>query len=401
VGGCLEFNGSEDYVEVPDDPSLDISGPITIEYWIWLDEIPTGYPRVIVNKGKAFTGSSEYNKSAYGAWVRTDTDPPRIVALDIYQSSPAARRVVNVELPTGEATGTWHHVVGTWDGTMDPNSMRSYLNGMLNQTETSTVGMINAIDRSLVIGDDPEWSSNRAFDGRLDELRIYPRALSAQQVRQRYLDTKDGHSDTASIADQDTLVGEVWTVEVTPTDGMSDGLLVESDSLTILAPPDEIGCRLGRVNLGASLYEAVVLTVNGSEGDALRKVTIQTGDGIEVYMDAPPAGPATAKFALYVWLGEPSGSTVTPHPQSLGNMCFPTPITGGTPAPKKIWNNIGKEGALGTPDYPSSPAPSMVFAKPSGLSNALTATFQGLIYDQGSSANKPASVTNAVTLVVQ
>jgi hypothetical protein len=43
----------------------------------------------------------------------------------------------------------------------------------------------------------------------------------------------------------------------------------------------------------------------------------------------------------------------------------------------------------------------IVFSKASGLSNPMTVTFQGIILDACSAAEKPASVTNAVMLEVQ
>ena len=61
---------------------------------------------------------------------------------------------------------------------------------------------------------------------------------------------------------------------------------------------------------------------------------------------------------------------------------------------------MGHEGKLGTPNYPSTPAPALVFEKLSGLANPVSVTFQGFVMDDGSAANQPASVTNAVILRV-
>jgi len=163
---------------------------------------------------------------------------------------------------------------------------------------------------------------------------------------------------------------------------------------------ESLTCRSGMVDTATSAVPYPVLTVNGSEGDAHRVVTAGVGEAVSVFMDVSPSGPNPAKFALYVWLGEPTDGTVTPQPAQLGSMCFPTPLAGTTPQPKKIWNNIGRFEDLGYPDYPSSQAPSTVFSKGSGFADPLTATFQGFIMDSGSAANKPASITNAVVLKV-
>jgi len=159
-------------------------------------------------------------------------------------------------------------------------------------------------------------------------------------------------------------------------------------------------CRQGTVLDPAESQPAIVLRVNGSEGDEAGVVQVATAASIVVTMDPPPAGPIPAPFAMYGWLGEPSPSTVTPHPMDLGVMCFPTPVTGGLPQPKRIWNNIGHPEILGTPHYPSDPAPSTPLSKPGGIWFVVTVTFQGIILDDGSTARKPASITNAVILKV-
>jgi len=159
-------------------------------------------------------------------------------------------------------------------------------------------------------------------------------------------------------------------------------------------------CLSGTVDLGENGTPATVLAINGTDGGPMHVVTVEVDKPVSVFMDLPPSGPNPAKFALYVWLGRPTVGTVTPQPAQLGDMCFPTPLTGGVPQPKKIWNNIGRYPQLGYPTYPSNPAPSTVFSKPSGLSSLLAVTFQGLILDNGSAANKPASITNAVILEV-
>ncbi len=108
-----------------------------------------------------------------------------------------------------------------------------------------------------------------------------------------------------------------------------------------------------------------------------------------------------APFVLYAWRGEPDESTSSPQPYRMGTMCFATFLSVGLPKPLKVWNNAGRRGQLGQPDYPSQPAPSTVVARPTGWHQAITVTFQGLIADSGTAADVPASVTNAVVLRVQ
>jgi len=159
-------------------------------------------------------------------------------------------------------------------------------------------------------------------------------------------------------------------------------------------------CRRGTVNLGNSLTPYDVLKINGSAGGEARTVTIAIGESLEITMAMPLGGPNPAPFAMYGWAGEPNYETVTPHPMGLGTMCFPTPVTGGVPGPRRIWNNIGHPEILGYPHLPSTPAPSVVLYKVWGVPFVITATFQGFIFDNNSAAQKRVSITNAVILRV-
>jgi len=163
----------------------------------------------------------------------------------------------------------------------------------------------------------------------------------------------------------------------------------------------EYRCRLGMVDRANSFPPAVVLLVNGIPGDDQRVVTVSLNEAVVISMVVPPGGPDPAPFCLYSWLGEPSEATVTPQPSNLGDMCFPTPLTGGIPHYKKVWNNMGQFPRLGGPGRPSTPAPSIVEELPTGVGAAVTATFQGFILDNGSSASEAVSITNAVILKVE
>ena len=101
---------------------------------------------------------------------------------------------------------------------------------------------------------------------------------------------------------------------------------------------------------------------------------------------------------MYLHVGAPTPSSVMPMPRGLGLACFSNPITGGSAT--KIWNNIGRRNRIGHPDFPSNPAPSTPLNVPGGTNQPVTATFQAIILDDGSSANAPASLTNAVILQV-
>ena len=71
------------------------------------------------------------------------------------------------------AANAWSHVAFTFDGT----SLRLYVNGTLVRT-TNASGSIAATTGQLLVGSD----SAAWYRGRLDDLRIYNRALTAAQI---------------------------------------------------------------------------------------------------------------------------------------------------------------------------------------------------------------------------
>ncbi len=119
--------------------------------------------------------------------------------------------------------GTWYHVVLT----VNQTAMVGYVNGEIdvNTSHTLTgrigtsghmfIGNINAVDSPL--------------NGSLDELRIWNRSLSHQQVRALY------QNNTDLIVSQETLLNETWNATMTPNDGYIDGETLWSNDIIVLA----------------------------------------------------------------------------------------------------------------------------------------------------------------------
>lgn len=225
-----------------------------------------------------------------------------------------------------------------------------------------------------------------------------------------YLGGDDGESPTGIAVDD---VGSIYVTGDTRSSESTFPLVVGPDltknnfgkagEAFVAKIPNEFAaeaaCLLGTVSAGGGVDRADVLWINGSAGNgATRIVSVDTSTPIDVAMSSPPGGPAVAAFALYVWIREPSEGTVTPHPFGLGNMCLPSVLSGGSPVPRFIWNNVGFEDLLGVPDFVSKPAPSVVLSRQGGAGRPITATFQGIIRDEASAATAKASLTNAIVL---
>lgn len=74
------------------------------------------------------------------------------------------------------AVNTWTHLAATYDGAM----LRLYVNGVQVASRAQT-GSISVSSGSLRIGGDNIWGE--FFQGRVDEVRIYNRALSPAEIQ--------------------------------------------------------------------------------------------------------------------------------------------------------------------------------------------------------------------------
>lgn len=82
--------------------------------------------------------------------------------------------------PTTLANNTWGFIVGTWDG----SAIRCYLNGVLQGATTNAGTLGSGINRPIVIGNNN--NNDGPSVGMIDDVRIYNRALSAEEIKQLY-----------------------------------------------------------------------------------------------------------------------------------------------------------------------------------------------------------------------
>jgi hypothetical protein len=72
------------------------------------------------------------------------------------------------------------------------------------------------------------------FTGIIDEVKIYPRVLTPEQLYQNYLCTKDGSTTRSVIVSEEIRLDESWKCLVTPNDGIQDDVATESNILYLI-----------------------------------------------------------------------------------------------------------------------------------------------------------------------
>ena len=157
VNAALYFDGTAQ-ATVPNAVSLNPLNGITIAAWINSDGW-FGNPRIL-EKGP----DNQYRLLDQSGQLMFDV----IGVTNVVTSLPSA--------------GTWHHVAGTYDGA----SMALYVDGQL-AAQQSAGGTIPVSTNTLAIGNLP-GSGNpfNHFSGSIDDVRIYGRGLTANEVAQLY-----------------------------------------------------------------------------------------------------------------------------------------------------------------------------------------------------------------------
>jgi hypothetical protein len=96
-------------------------------------------------------------------------------------ASEGPERAIQVRTRERLRYGDWSHVGVTWDGSGRAAGLRVYVNGQPAETDVlhDTLGATIAADAPLQVG---SKATGKAYLGSLDDLRLYSRALTAEEV---------------------------------------------------------------------------------------------------------------------------------------------------------------------------------------------------------------------------
>ncbi|HYE06980.1 MAG TPA: LamG-like jellyroll fold domain-containing protein [Planctomycetota bacterium] len=201
--GSTNCDGTHGCVRVADHATLRVGGALTLATWVNPDVI-AALDMPVVQKRSLTTGTADYN---YGLWITT-------TGRAFFQYSDGSYR--GFEDDTGViATGTWTHLAVVADETAD--TVTFYRNGVATKTLANTWTMPDAGTAPLEIG---RYSLGAwAFDGKIDDVRIYGRALTAAEIGNlangRYA---NGASGTATV----TLAANLATASLGIDAGLFD-----------------------------------------------------------------------------------------------------------------------------------------------------------------------------------
>jgi len=166
-GNGGNFDGTNDYISIPDGSSVEPSGDMTLSAWVKFDTLPgAGVDDKIIFKdvtGSPFvTYELVYNGNGNFYFGRVNNSTTYEYA----------------SYTITAATNTWYHVIGVKRG----DKVYCYVNSLYNESETDvSSGTLYNSAEVLSIGGD---TGSDSLDGIIDEVRIYNRGLSSSEIQQ-------------------------------------------------------------------------------------------------------------------------------------------------------------------------------------------------------------------------
>lgn len=164
VGLAFTFDGDNDFVSVPDDPGLNLAA-FTLEGWIETSAILAPAVGFIAVK----SGSDGIQGYEFGVY-----NPTGQLRLTLNGALGGADLVAGPDVIDGQP----HHVAASYDGAR----LRLYVDGRLVGCHADSETVQYGVASPLYIGRRPELTFDGDWNGLIDELSIYSRALCATEI---------------------------------------------------------------------------------------------------------------------------------------------------------------------------------------------------------------------------
>lgn len=293
-GSALLFDGVNDCVDLPDNNFK--FQTFSISCWASCDTFGYFPPIFSVN-----------NQAAYGGWLLEEGVRYSGNTLN-FMTLTGAGTEIDIVKSQPIVTSHWYHIVGV----KTPSSIRIYIDGVLKAEDTTVSPVVYT---GCAYGDDflpfigctlNVHIIDRYFDGKIDDVRVYNRALEATEVTELYQqhtsvanlvgywNFDEGNNNIAhdsSIAENDgTISGPTWTTGISNTalhfDGSYDKVAIPHDSTLSINGPFTIGAWVKRESSGFGSLQYIVSKdiSSGTYPYSNYNLLIETSNKIALYL---------------------------------------------------------------------------------------------------------------------
>jgi Leucine-rich repeat (LRR) protein len=193
VGSTFTFDGTNGYVQVADSPILRPTN-ITIEAWVRFAGLDT--PGT-ASAGEQYIVFKQNTRS--GGFEGYSLSKTRIVGGDVFTflATSAAGQLVEVRSTNFVTTNVWYHCAAV----RGSNFVQMYVNGQL-QSQAAITFPLDYGNFPLYFGTSGQSYWDRKLKGTLDEVSLYSRALSSNEISALYAAGVSGKCKLANITNQ-------------------------------------------------------------------------------------------------------------------------------------------------------------------------------------------------------
>ncbi|MBK8092606.1 MAG: putative Ig domain-containing protein [Verrucomicrobiaceae bacterium] len=191
IAQAFAFDGADDYVQVADHSSQRPAN-LTVEAWVYAENGSASGNRVLVAKTADLAGLS----SGYGLIQTGGGSQVRFFING--NASTASSEFVEAAL----TANAWHHVTVTYDRV----NLNLCIDGALAATKPFAAALVHN-NVPLVMGGSS--TAGTAWQGKLDEVILYNRALSVAEASARYAITQNLNNGVPAGISVSTTTGEI------------------------------------------------------------------------------------------------------------------------------------------------------------------------------------------------
>lgn len=173
--GQINFAGSTNYVDLADSP-FDFTSDFSLALW--------AFPTLINSTVQSFICKAESGGYCFQIGAQT------INRSNFSVHDGTAYRIAETDAVL--VVNTWVHLIGVVTGT----NVSVYRDGVKQTSQGTMTAAGSTINYNLSLGVNPGATLAQYFIGALDDIRIYKRALSAQEVLTLYTESRQGYPTT-------------------------------------------------------------------------------------------------------------------------------------------------------------------------------------------------------------
>ncbi|MEK6918145.1 MAG: S8 family serine peptidase [Nanoarchaeota archaeon] len=248
IGGAYTFDGVDDVINITKSSTLNNVYNFSVDVWI----------RPNITSGAYYIFNNYPGGSVSDGQFLLYLDTGKINSFNELAANVVSDIIV---------ANNWYHVAVVM---INGSSYKLYINGALNKTD-STVGSGPFLDLNNNFSIGMATTGENPFSGNIDNLRVWNRSLSPEQVNQLYLEGANNYANS-TIAYPETNSGENWTCQVFPNDAKADGTLAINSTIILTSRPPT--SNLVSPSNNSRTFNGVTFNCNATDDIGLQNISL-------------------------------------------------------------------------------------------------------------------------------